>query len=85
MATQQTDSTATFCVAIALTRFLPPNVEGAIFEKATKLEEIGASIGISPNGLRSMYKLGIDPALVDTTAYRQPRGYPVVYAHRRTG
>ncbi|KAL3481727.1 hypothetical protein BJX99DRAFT_270063 [Aspergillus californicus] len=71
--------------AIALLRLLPPNVSVTIFERATKLEEVGASIGISPNGLRSLYKLGIDPTLIDASSFRQPSGSPFIYVHWLTG
>ncbi|KAF7523836.1 hypothetical protein PCG10_006364 [Penicillium crustosum] len=71
--------------AIALTRLLPSNVSVTIFEQATELKAVGASIGIGPNGLRSLYKLGVDPALIEEYAFRQPSGRPFVYLHWLTG
>ncbi|KAF4763935.1 hypothetical protein HAV15_001309 [Penicillium sp. str.  len=71
--------------AIGLTRLLPSNVSVTIFEQASKLKAVGASIGIGPNGLRSLYKLGVDPALIEEFAFRQPSGRPFVYLHWLTG
>ncbi|OQD94770.1 hypothetical protein PENSOL_c024G09566 [Penicillium solitum] len=71
--------------AIGLTRLLPSNVSVTIFEQASELKAVGASIGIGPNGLRSLYKLGVDPALIEEFAFRQPSGRPFVYLHWLTG
>ncbi|CAI7669269.1 unnamed protein product [Penicillium palitans] len=72
-------------VAIALARLLPSNVSVTIFEQATELKAVGASIGIGPNGLRSLYKLGVDRALIEEFAFRQPSDRPFVYLHWLTG
>lgn len=58
-----------------------------IYEKASQLREIGASIALNPSGLRILDKLGVDEALAPEggIAYRQPSGSPMVYLHWRTG
>ncbi|CAI7658991.1 unnamed protein product [Penicillium discolor] len=71
--------------AIGLTRLLPSNISVTIFEQASELKAVGASIGIGPNGLRSLYKLGVYPALIEEFAFRQPSGRPFVYLHWLTG
>ncbi|KGO72154.1 Monooxygenase, FAD-binding [Penicillium italicum] len=71
--------------AIAFARLLPSNVSVTLFEQATELKAVGASIGIGPNGLRSLYKLGVDPALIEEVAFRQPSRRPFVYLHWLTG
>lgn len=71
--------------AIGLVHMLPSNIKITIFEKATELKAIGASIGLGPNGMRSLYKLGVDPALIESVAFRQPSGHPFVYLHWKTG
>lgn len=70
--------------ALSLRHFLPshPNVvEVTIYEKATQLREIGASIALNPSGLRILDKLGVEEALSPEIAYRQPSGHPMVYLH----
>lgn len=46
-----------------------PDIEFQIYEKATKRGEIGASIALGPNGLRTLERLGIDEALNDSIAF----------------
>ncbi|OKL59949.1 hypothetical protein UA08_04934 [Talaromyces atroroseus] len=70
---------------IALTRLLPSTVRVSIFEQARELREIGASIGIGPNGLRSLEKLGVDASAIDEVSFRQPDNRPFVYLHWQTG
>ncbi|KAF7547014.1 hypothetical protein G7Z17_g8025 [Cylindrodendrum hubeiense] len=47
--------------AIALLKH--PGVSIQIYERAKEFKEIGASIGLGPNGLRSLEKLGVENAL----------------------
>lgn len=55
-----------------------------LYEKATELKEIGASIALSPNGLRTLERLGVYNALDDHVAYRGPSGLPMIYRHWKT-
>lgn len=68
--------------AIALRKLL--NVDVTIYEQATELREIGASIALGPNGLRTLQRLGIDNAIADEVAYRGPANIPMVYRHWKT-
>ena len=58
-----------------------PNVEVRIYERATKLEEIGASIALGPNGLRTLERLGVHNALDDSVAFRNISGHPMIYRY----
>lgn len=72
--------------AIALRKFYPPDIlHIAIYDQATQLREIGASIGLNPSGLRILDKLGVNAALDPSVAFRQPSGWPMVYRHWSTG
>ena len=68
--------------AIALRRL--PNVHVDIYEQATELREIGASIALGPNGLRTLQRLGVDNAISDEMAYRGPSNIPMIYRHWKT-
>ncbi|KAL1857939.1 hypothetical protein Plec18170_003163 [Paecilomyces lecythidis] len=61
-----------------------PNIEVELYEQAPELKEIGASIAISPNGLRTLEKLGALNALDDEVAFRGPSGMPMIYRHWKT-
>ena len=61
-----------------------PNITLQIYERATQLQEIGASIALGPNGLRTLEKLGVTEALSDEIAFRNPSGYPMIYRHWKT-
>jgi len=65
--------------AIALWKH--PNINVTIYEKASELKEIGASIALGPNGLRTLQKLGLDNVISDEVAYRGPSNIPMVYRH----
>lgn len=56
-----------------------PNIEFQIYERATQLEEIGASIALGPNGLRTLERLGIDNVLDESIAFRNYSGVPMIY------
>lgn len=72
--------------AIALRKCYPPeNLHIAIYDQATQLREIGASIGLNPSGMRILDKLGVHAALDPSVAFRQPSGWPMVYRHWLTG
>ncbi|KAF2104451.1 FAD/NAD(P)-binding domain-containing protein [Rhizodiscina lignyota] len=61
-----------------------PDIEYQIYERATRLEEIGASIALGPNGLRTLERLGVDNALDDSIAFRNKSGFPMIYRHWKT-
>jgi salicylate hydroxylase len=68
--------------AIALRKL--PNINLAIYEQATELREIGASIALGPNGLRTLQRLGLDNTIRDEVAYRGPANIPMIYRHWKT-
>ncbi|KAL6880004.1 hypothetical protein HDV57DRAFT_498644 [Trichoderma longibrachiatum] len=61
-----------------------PDLDIQLFEQASELREIGASIALSPNGLRTLEKLGVDSALTDDVGFRGPSGIPHIYRHWKT-
>ncbi|KAM0424311.1 hypothetical protein ACHAPT_010457 [Fusarium lateritium] len=73
---------AGFITAIALLKH--PGVNVQVYERAPELTEIGASIGLGPNGLSSLDKLGVENALAGDILYRQKSGWPMVYRHWKT-
>ncbi|KAH0493371.1 hypothetical protein TgHK011_000044 [Trichoderma gracile] len=76
---------AGLATAISLTRISGiPDLDIQLFEQAPELREIGASIALSPNGLRTLEKLGVDSALSDTVGFRGPSGIPHIYRHWKT-
>ncbi|KAM5373077.1 hypothetical protein ACJA88_008605 [Fusarium oxysporum] len=69
--------------AIALLKH--PNVNVQVYERAPEFKEIGASIALGPNGLRTLDRLGVQNALAEGFAQRQKSGYPMIYRHWKTG
>ncbi|KAL9570063.1 hypothetical protein ACKAV7_005784 [Fusarium commune] len=69
--------------AIALLKH--PNVNVQVYERASEFKEIGASIALGPNGLRTLDRLGVENALAEGFAQRQKSGYPMIYRHWKTG
>ena len=68
--------------AIALQKH--PGIEVQIYEGASELQEIGASIALGPNGMKALDRLGIENALSDEIAFknlrtRQPHIYRLVH------
>ena len=61
-----------------------PNVNIQIYEQAAELREIGASIALGPNGLRTLERLGLDNAISDEVGYRGPSKIPMIYKHWKT-
>jgi salicylate hydroxylase len=47
-----------------------PGMDVQIYERASQLQEIGASIALGPNGLRTLDRLGIRNALDESIAFR---------------
>jgi len=68
--------------AIALRKH--PNINVELYEKATELKEIGASITLGPNGLRTLQKLGLEDCISDQVAYRGPNPISRMYRHWKT-
>lgn len=68
--------------AIALRKHPLINVQ--IYEKATELKEIGASIGLGPNGLRTLERLGLHDVISDDVGFRGPSDISMIYRHVRT-
>ncbi len=48
-------------------------IDVQIYERASKLQEIGASIALGPNGLRTLDRLGIHNALDESIAFRNTK------------
>lgn len=65
--------------AIALRKH--PNINVTLYDKATELKEIGASIALGPNGLRTLERLGLHDAIGDEVSYRGPSNIPMIYRH----
>lgn len=68
--------------AIALRKH--PNINVELYEKATELREIGASITLGPNGLRTLERLGLEDCISDEVAYRGPNPISRMYRHWET-
>lgn len=65
--------------AIALRKH--PNIRVEIYEQAKELREIGASIALGPNGMRTLERLGVDNALRDDIGFRGPSHNPMIYRY----
>ncbi|KAI5459557.1 hypothetical protein BGZ63DRAFT_254623 [Mariannaea sp. PMI_226] len=61
-----------------------PKIDIQIYEQAEELREIGASIALGPNGMRTLERLGVDNGLDDSVAFRNKSGYPMIYRHYKT-
>jgi salicylate hydroxylase len=68
--------------AIALLKH--PCIKVNIYDQATELREIGASIALGPNGLRTLQRLGLDNVISDEIGYRGPSKIPMIYKHWKT-
>lgn len=68
--------------AIALRQH--PHINVTLYEKATELKEIGASITLGPNGLRTLQRLGLDDCISDKVGYRGPNPISRFYRHWKT-
>ncbi|KAJ6010950.1 hypothetical protein N7451_002362 [Penicillium sp. IBT 35674x] len=76
---------AGLATAISLKRISSiPNLDVQLYEQAHQLLEIGASIALSPNGMRTLEKLGVDNALSDEVGFRGPSGIPQIFRHWKT-
>uniref|UniRef100_A0A093VEG5 Salicylate hydroxylase n=1 Tax=Talaromyces marneffei PM1 TaxID=1077442 RepID=A0A093VEG5_TALMA len=70
-------------LAIALKQ--NPNLSVQLYERASELKEIGALVGVGPNALRTLEKLGVEEALTDEVGWRNPNGIPMIFRHWKTG
>jgi salicylate hydroxylase len=61
-----------------------PHINTTIYEKATELKEIGASIALGPNGLRTLEKLGLSNVISDENGFRGTGTAGMVYRHWKT-
>ncbi|KAK5689609.1 hypothetical protein LTR97_012782 [Elasticomyces elasticus] len=59
-------------------------IDVQLYERATELREIGASIALGPNGMRTLERLGVSGALDKDVAFRNKSGYPMIYRHWQT-
>lgn len=55
------------------------DVDVQIYERATELREIGASIALGPNGMRTLDRLGVKSALSPELAFRNQSRSPMIY------
>lgn len=56
-----------------------PNLRVNVYERAKEMKEIGAVIGVAPNGLRTLEKLGVDDVLTDEVGWRGVNGIPMTF------
>lgn len=56
-----------------------PGIDVRIYERTKELREVGATIALGPNGLRTLERLGINNALDDSIAFRNKSGHPMIY------
>ncbi|CZT09599.1 related to salicylate 1-monooxygenase [Rhynchosporium agropyri] len=68
--------------AIALRKL--PHVKVELYEKATELKEIGASITLGPNGLRTLQRLDLEDCISSEVGYRGPNPISRFYRHWKT-
>jgi salicylate hydroxylase len=61
-----------------------PLINVTIYEKANELKEIGASIALGPNGLRTLEKLGLNDVISDENGFRGTGTAGMVYRHWKT-
>ncbi|KAK8001611.1 hypothetical protein PG991_013833 [Apiospora marii] len=56
-----------------------PGVEVQIYEKTLELREVGATIALGPNGMRTLERLGVADALDESVAFRNESRHPMIY------
>ncbi|KAI8651198.1 hypothetical protein NCS55_01363400 [Fusarium keratoplasticum] len=69
--------------AIALRQH--PGIQVQVYERASEFHEVGALIGLAPNGLRTLEKLGVQGVLEDELGWRNPTGTPTFTKHWKLG
>ena len=65
--------------AIALRKH--PGIQVQVYERTAAFRELGAVVGLAPNGLRTLEKLGVDDVLGDEVGWRSPGGIPMIFRH----
>ncbi|KAH6695069.1 salicylate 1-monooxygenase [Plectosphaerella plurivora] len=68
--------------AIALQKH--EHIDVQIYERTAELREVGATIALGPNGLRTLDRLGVHNALDDSIAFRNKSGQSMIYKHYQT-
>lgn len=68
---------AGLAAAIALQKH--DGIDVQLYEQATEIREVGASIALGPNGMRTLEKLGVGEALSKDIAFPNRSGYPMIY------
>lgn len=61
-----------------------PGIRVQLYDKAKELREIGASIALGRNGMRTLDRLGVKNGLSPDIALRNKSGHPMVYRDYRT-
>ncbi|KAK8135656.1 hypothetical protein PG984_003596 [Apiospora sp. TS-2023a] len=61
-----------------------PEVDVQIYEKTSELREVGATIALGPNGMRTLERLGVTDALDESVAFRNEWRHPMIYRHYET-
>ncbi|KAK7954688.1 hypothetical protein PG988_015382 [Apiospora saccharicola] len=61
-----------------------PGVDVQIYEKTSELREVGATIALGPNGMRTLERLGVTDALEESVAFRNESRHPMIYRHYMT-
>lgn len=56
-----------------------PGVDVQIYEKTSELREVGATIALGPNGMRTLERLGVTDALDESVAFRNESRHPMIY------
>lgn len=56
-----------------------PGVDVQIYEKTSELREVGATIALGPNGMRTLERLGVTNALDESVAFRNESRHPMIY------
>ena len=65
--------------AIALQKH--PYIQVDVYERTAEFRELGALIGLAPNGLRTLEKLGVNGVLTDEVGWRSPSGIPMCFRY----
>lgn len=52
-----------------------------LYDKATEFKEIGASIALGPNGLRTLQRLGLEDVIGEENGFRGPERVGMIYRH----
>jgi salicylate hydroxylase len=71
-------------LTLAITLANHPLINLTIYEKATELKEIGASIALGPNGLRTLERLGLSDVISEENGFRGTGTAGMIYRHWKT-